>query len=153
LTITQFDAVQEFYDLISQDVTLKPLEDIVFLTEWDVDNIRSADDPAKRRVCISLNREGTDRNAAGGARTYGTSIIKIEVMIKTGKTVDSARDMCEVIRKRIRTILQSATFSGTGWVNHWLIGGGYSVAPIKTDRPLVKAYYVFNYEVKHVVGT
>lgn len=152
MTLFQFDAVDAFYDALVDDDALSLLENTSIMKEWDRDVLSSAQDKVKRRICISKDSQSEAWNN-GGVTAQQTEQIKIELLIKTDETDESSYDMCEELRKAVKTCLAEVDFSGTGWINHNLIRAGYGVAPIKSNRPVAKAYYKFEYEVKSVIDT
>jgi len=147
--ILQADVVDLFYGAISQDATIKNTSGIKIDKLVDRRALASTPSPdqGNKHIIISKQRSGPFEWNCGGLAGQVHEFVKIETIVKTVEGNEDARQVIDTLRVRIKEVLFSAQFLGTGWLMHKIVQDQFPSAPMKT-----RAYHVLVYDVMVTMG-
>ena len=145
--LIQADPVELFYGTLSSDSVLKGIAGLKIEKIVDRKALASTSSPGNKRVMLSKPRCGPFEWNAGGRAGQVREFVKIETVVKTVEGLESAEEICKAIKNRIKTILFSAEYLGTGWLFHREVGDTFPSVPMAT-----RAYHILTYEVMTSMG-
>lgn len=148
MAFVQPDMVDLFYQTISNDSTLKATAGLAIEKIVDRKALASTSSPGNKRIMISKSRCGPFNWNCGGFSGQGIEYVKIETVVKTVEDQENAEEICTSLKARMKTILFSAQFLGTGWLYHREVQDQFPSIPMKT-----RAYHILVYEVTCSMGS
>ena len=147
MPFVQADVVDLFYQTISSDSQLKNTAGLVVEKIVDRKALASTSEPGNKRIIISKPRCGPFEWNCGGVAGQIREYVKIETVVKTVEGQENAEELCKSLKSRMKEILFSAQWLGTGWLYHKEVQDQFPSAPMKT-----RAYHILVYEVTCSMG-
>ncbi len=147
--ILQFDAVDQFYQALTQDTKLQSVEGLQFLKY--VDKVVLSTTPTgghgNKAIIIRQPRCAKFMWNAGGQAGQDKDYVQMNIICRTVLGKENARDVVNAIRSRIKELLFDQEFLGTGWLMHTKISDSWPSPPTLTS-----AHNILIYEVWTSVG-
>lgn len=147
MTFVQPDMVELFYQTILNDSILKATEGLAIEKIVDRKALASTSSPGNKRIMISKARCGPFSWNCGGFSGQSIEYVKIETVVKTVEDQENAEEICKSLKSRMKQILFSAQWLGTGWLYHREVQDQFPSIPMKT-----RAYHILVYEVTCSMG-
>jgi hypothetical protein len=141
------DPIDLFYETLSNDSQLKQIPGLKIEKIVDRKALASTSSPGNKRVMLSKPRCGPFEWNAGGRAGQVREYVKIETVVKTVQGEENAEEICKTIKKRIKEVLFSAEYLGTGWLFHREVQDTFPSIPMAT-----RAYHILTYEVLTSMG-
>ena len=141
------DPVELFYGTLSNDSVLKGIAGLKIEKIVDRRALATTASPGNKRVMLSKPRSGPFEWNAGGRAGQVREYVKIETVVKTVEGQENAEEICKTVKKRIKQLLFSAEYLGTGWLYHREVGDTFPSIPMET-----RAYHILTYEVMTSMG-
>jgi hypothetical protein len=142
------DMVELIYQKLIADPTLAADTDLS-INKWiqPVSPPTVTDDNtvnANKQIYVHQSRCGVWSWNSGGLAAQHQEYLSITTIVRVPRdtTGDTAYTLCNNLRKKIKEIMYSATFPGTGWLTHKPVLDSFPSVPITSH-----AHHVLTYEV------
>jgi hypothetical protein len=148
-TLLQCDVVLQVYNLLSQDATLKAIEGLTISAIRPRGNLAfTTPGPGNQWIIISKDRCGPASWTAGAQILHEIEYVKLEIICKAAQNATTdAKTLCNTIRFKIKELMFSEKFLGTGWLWHKEVTDKYPNPPL-----VMYANNVLGYEVHTTSG-
>ena len=143
-TLLQCDVVLQVYNLLSQDSTLKAIQGLTITVVRPRGNMSfTTSGPGNQWIVIRKERCGPAQWTSGAQILHEIEYVTMDILCRaTADAKTDAKSLLEVLRKRIKELMFSATFLGTGWLYHKEVTDRFPSPPIPTHANNVLGYEV-----------
>jgi len=141
-TILQPDVVDLVWKALSDDTTLKTIQGLFITKKTERRVLASTSTEGNRLALVSKTGEFIVETKTGCQGVVMAERVRIDIIVRTVEGKEDAREAADTIRKRIRELMITQEFSGTGWLYHKEVGDRWPSPPTST-----RAYCILEYDM------
>jgi len=142
VTVLQADVVDLVWKAFSDDTTLKTIQGLSITKKAERRVLPSTPAEGNRLAIVSKTGEFVIETKTGCQGVVMAERVRIDIMARTVEGKEDAREAVDAIRKRIRELMMTKEFPGTGWLYHKEVGDRWSSPPTST-----RAYCILEYDM------
>ena len=141
-TVLQPDVADLVWKALSDDATLKAIQGLSITKKTDRRVLASTSAEGNRLVIVNKTGEVTLETKTGCQGTVMAERVRIDIIARTVEGKGDAREAADMVRKRIRDLMVTQQFLGTGWLYHREVGDRWPSPPTST-----RAYCILEYDM------